>query len=513
MKCTHSELPRKSQLAYATLLATGLTVSMPAAAEQVSIQFSQTFPGGGSVTGLLVGEDLDGDGRLYAVAPLLADFIQQPAASGEVSYASVRIEDVLGQTVRVVFDASLADLDDPALGFFGFAYNLDGGPIGDEENEGISLAPLAPSTSYTAGALFGAIITGSIISEPVGVCGNADGTPCSTIFTLDPVDPFPNFDLLFAATSQAPIPTYELLRYTFEQSGFDGGASVTGTISGRDIDGDGRIYATGQYMRDALGLAGGDEVAYVTTTIVGVDPTPIVNTVDLTAGDVLDVENFFFGADISVAGDQLGDEGTEALSVAPFSPSTSYVVGEAFSEAFAPVVVEQGLLNCGNEAEAPCGLLLSLTPNPDVSTGVDVKAAQYSAEPVAQTADPFIVDSSFGGYWFNVIPSREGLVIQEIRDGRYLTSWMTYDADGAQRWILAIGEREGLQIVADEVFVTENGVFASLEEIEPDVIDVGEVTIVFSDCDNGEVRYTIDGESGVMEIGRMTGLGSDECTR
>lgn len=511
MKCTRRNT--LNPLATSLALAFGLALAGPAAAEPVSIQFSQTIPAGGTVTGLLVGEDLDGDGRLYSVAPGLAGFLGIPVGEPEVTYASVRIEGVLGQTVTNVFDASVAPITDDSNFFWGFAYNLDGGPLGDDENEGVSFAPLAPSTSYTAGALFSQAVSGSVIQDTLGPCGNEEGNPCSAITTLDPVDPFPAFELLFSITSSEPIPTHELLRYTFEQDGFDGGATITGTISGRDLDGDGRIYSVGQAYRDFLGYPPGDEVAYATVTILGVDPQPIVNTVDLVAGDVLDPPNFFFGADINVAGDQAGDEGTEGFSIAPFSPSTSYVVGEAWGPGFSPSIVEQGLANCGNDEGEPCGALITLTPNPDSPTGVDLQAVQYSEEPVSLTAAPFIVDETFSGHWRNDVPSGEGIVIQRIRNGTMVMYWMTYDADGNQRWIIAIGKRQGNTIVADDVFITDNGVFATLEEVEPDLISVGELVVEFSGCDLGEVRYTVDGESGTMVISRISGLGSRECTR
>jgi len=253
---SRKKLPASGMLA-ATILAGGTLLASNALAEQVSIQFSQTYPGGGTVTGLLVGEDLDGDGQLYSVAPGLAGFLGLPEGEPEVTYASVRIEGVLGQTVTNVFDASVAPITDDSNFFWGFAYNLDGGPLGDDENEGVSFAPLAPSTSYTAGALFSAAVSGSVIQDTLGTCGNEDGNPCSAITTLDPVDPFPNFELLFDTTSAAPIVTHELLRYTFEQDGFDGGASIRGTISGRDLDGDGRIYSASPPVSGELGVPRG----------------------------------------------------------------------------------------------------------------------------------------------------------------------------------------------------------------------------------------------------------------
>jgi hypothetical protein len=494
----------------ATAVAIGLALAGPASAEEISIQFSQSYPGGGTVTGLLVGEDLDGDGQLYSVSPGLAGFLGLPEGQAEVTYASVRIEGVLGQTITNVFDASVAPITDDANFFWGFSYNLDGGPLGDDPDEGVSFGPLAPSTSYVAGALFAPAWSPDPVDESIEACGNENGAACSAIVTLDPVDPFPSFELLFTATSPAPVETYELLRYTFEQDGFDGGATISGTVSGRDLDGDGRLYSVGQAFIDFLGYPAGDEIAYASVTIRGMAPEAIVNKVDLVATDVLDPPNFFFGAAVNVAGDSLGDESGEGITIAPFSPSTSYIGGEIFAPGS---LGSQPIASCSPDGSTLCGVLTTQTPNPDSPTGVDVQAEQFSAQPISQTPAPFLVDSSFGGHWFNTVPSREGIVLQKIRDGRMLAYWMTYDGEGNQRWILAYGERQGLKIVADEVYVTDNGVFAASMETEPDFIDVGELVIEFSDCDSGTVSYTVDGESGTMEIGRLTGLGSDECTR
>ena len=500
-----------------SLLALGIAGTSLAAshalAETVSIQFSQSYPGGGTVTGLLVGEDLDGDGRLYSMNPFVADFLGVPTGD-EVTYASVRIDGVLGEPVVVIFDAGVGDgINDPSNAFFGFAYNLDGGALGDDADEGVSFGPLAPSTSYFAGPLFSGAVSPQPLPTPLVPCGQDEIGPCSAIITLNPVDPFPNFELLFDTTSSAPIVTTELLRYTFEQTGFDGGASVTGTISGRDLDGDGRIYSAGAGYQSLLGFPAGDEVAFATATIRGVTPQAITNIVDLTAGDINDPANFFFAADINVAGSQIGDEGSEGLSIAPFSPSTSYVLGETFSPMFSPVIVAQGLSNCGNAAGDPCGMLVTLTPNPDVPTGVDLQAVQYSAEPVSQNAAPLVVDGGFSGHWFKKTPSGEGVIVQVIRDGRVLVYWLTYGDDGSQRWLWAVGRRDGLKVIADNVYVTDNGVFNSEVPVIVDIEPVGQMEIEFLDCDNAVLRSVIDGFPQTTEIGRLTGLSSLECVR
>jgi hypothetical protein len=499
--------------ASAVVLLAGTTLAATnALAEQVSIQFSQSYPGGGTVTGLLVGEDLDGDGRLYSVSPALADALGLEAGGEEVTYASVRIDGVLGEPVVNVFDASVAPISDESNFFWGFAYNLDGGELGDEENEGVSFAPLAPSTSYVGGPLFAPAFTPSVIPDEIGPCGSAEGIACSALITLDPVDPFPNFELLFSATSTSPIVSHELLRYTFEQSGFDGGASITGTVSGRDLDGDGQIYSAGLAWTDMVGLPAGDEVAYASVTIRGMEPLAVVNIVDLVATDVTDIENFFFSAAVNVAGAQLGDEEGEGIAIAPFSPSTSYVVGEIYAPFFGGIS-EQTIGNCGNEDGLPCGGLIALTPNPDVASGVDTQAEQFSSAPTALAPAPFIVDATFSGTWFNTVPNGEGMTIQIIEDGRVVLYWMTYDEIGNQRWLFGVGNREGLKIQIDDLLVTEGGLFGTISPVEVEPESVGEVTIEFSDCDTAVMNWTVDGVPGTMEIGRLAGLSNLECIR
>lgn len=495
------------------LAAGGLLLSTQALAEPVSLQFSQSFPGGGTVTGLIVGEDLDGDGRLYAIAPGVAGFLGIQPASGEVTYASVRIEGLLGETVTNVFDASVTDLEDDSNFFWGFAYNLDGGPIGDAPDEGVSFAPLAPSTSYFAGPLFSGAVNPEPLDTPLVPCGQPDVAPCSGITTLEPVDPFPNFNLLYSATSSDPIVTTELLRYTFEQDGFDGGASISGTVSGQDLDGDGMLYAIGDAWIDMGGLEAGDEIAYASVTIRGVTPEAIVNTVDLVTGDVTDTANYFFGAAVNVAGSELGDDPSEGLSIAPFSPSTSYLVGDKFSFGFSPVIVEQGIANCGNDADEPCAMLVSLTPNAESPTGVDLQAVQYSDQPTAKVAAPFVVNGDFSGHWSNKTPQGEGLTVQVLDTGAVIVYWLTYDAAGDQRWLFGIGRREGSKVIIDDLQVTGGGAFATPVETDVELTTVGELTIEFEDCDNATVAYVVDGEAGTLEIGRLTGLKSLECVR
>jgi len=370
--------------------------------------------------------------------------------------------------------------------------------------------PQAPPTRRAP--CVSAAVSGSVIQDTLGTCGNEDGNPCSAITTLDPVDPFPNFELLFDTTSAAPIVTHELLRYTFEQDGFDGGASIHGTISGRDLDGDGRIYSASPPVSGALGVPTGDEVVFAQVEILGVEPQPIRNVQDLITDPIDSFAAFFFLASVNVAGDQLGDEPGEGLSIAPFSPSTSVVIGDAASPIFFPSFDDEELTTCGDDALG-CSALVSLVPDAEAESGARLVGLQRSSAPVALTPAPLVINGTFSGHWFNKVPSGEGIVTQVIRDGRVIAYWLTYDASGEQIWVGGVGRREGLKMIFDNLIVTNGGM---LNAEAPVVIDrnfIGSMEIEFFDCNNGIVRSQIDNVPRTMEIGRLTGLSSLECVR
>jgi hypothetical protein len=265
---------------------------------------------------------------------------------------------------------------------------------------------------------------------------------------------------------------------------------------------------------DFLGYPAGDEIAYASVTIRGMAPEAIVNTVDLVTGDITDMANFFFGAAVNVAGGQLADEPGEGISIAPFSPSTSYVAGEYFAP-FTVDIATRSIGDCGNDEGLACATLLTLEPDSESPTGVvfPPKAEQYSSEPIAQNAAPFIVDGGFSGHWLNKTPEGEGVIVQVLADGRVLVYWLTYDAACDQRWIFGIGRREGLRVIFDELNITANGVFDPTAAVEVDLEVVGDGVLEFSTCDDAQLSYTVDGESGTLEIGRLTGLNSLECVR
>jgi hypothetical protein len=262
----------------------------------------------------------------------------------------------------------------------------------------------------------------------------------------------------------------------------------------------------------ALGVPTGDEVVFAQVEILGVEPLPIVNVQDLITDPIDSLAAFFFLASVNVAGDQLGDEPGEGLSIAPFSPSTSVVIGNAASPIFFSSFDDEELTTFGDD-ELGCSALVSLVPDAEYESGARLVGLQRSSAPVALTPEPLVINAEFSGHYFNKVPGGEGVVRHIIANGKVLIYWLTYDDDGSQRWFLGIGERNGLTITVDELFETDNGMIAPMSPVIVDLDVVGTAEIRFDDCDNGVVDALVDGGARTMESGRLTGLKSIECVR
>jgi hypothetical protein len=174
-------------LTLSTVLAVGLAAGAPAAAALRQFTFEISgFASGGVATGSFAGIDRDGDGRLYSASPLWG-FVHGLPFGDEFTRASVSFRgfddfDDFTQS----WDASVTPIDSLPSSFFGFAYDLDGGDLGDGALEGISFAPFSPSVSLIVGPLFSVGFTevGEYFDEAFTVCGT--GFACGGVLGLDP---------------------------------------------------------------------------------------------------------------------------------------------------------------------------------------------------------------------------------------------------------------------------------------------------------------------------------------
>lgn len=180
--------------------------------------FSQTFEDGASVTGQFRGTDTDGDGRLYSASRLFEIFTTPPGGGdplipfgNEFEFLEITFTGFSWLTtgpLTQTYDKSVADMDAFENAFKAFAYNLDGGPLGDDPDEGISfgvqVSPESPrSTSYALGQPF-AFAWNDYLDPDIGACGSG---PCGAVFESEFAEGAPGFVVISQALSSASVST------------------------------------------------------------------------------------------------------------------------------------------------------------------------------------------------------------------------------------------------------------------------------------------------------------------
>ena len=120
-------------------------------------------------------------------------------------------------------------------------------------------------------------------------------------------------------------------------------------------------------------------------------------------------------------------------------------------------------------------------------------------------ADDFSVTSGLSAHWYNSERDGEGLVLEILDEETALLYWFTYDEEGNQRWLLDVGEISGAEIFFPELTVTRGGRFGP--DFDPEGVElevVGEASLSFTDCDQGEFTYTAFGHSETIPMERLS---------
>ncbi|MBT1450364.1 hypothetical protein KJ365_05675 [Glaciecola sp. XM2] len=123
-------------------------------------------------------------------------------------------------------------------------------------------------------------------------------------------------------------------------------ASITGSFVGKDMDGDGQIYARSLLasQRDPFPGPFGNELIYAEVTFNGFGTTRGPQTVVYDSrgiddfggpSDMTSLFSAFMGIAYNLDGGMLGDTADEGLSLSLFAPSTNYSVGSAFADYWA----------------------------------------------------------------------------------------------------------------------------------------------------------------------------------
>lgn len=173
----------------------------------------------------------------------------------------------------------------------------------------------------------------------------------------------------------------ETVTVEFSQSGFSSGGSISGFFRGTDLDGDGQIYAASRTISNLFGLPFGNELEYAEVTFRGFGDTPGSSKVvyDKSVFDMEDPRATFMSFAYNADGGAWGDEPDEGASIAIFSPSTNYLMGEAFSAVWESDA-GQPFGACGSGD--PCGVVLGYVPDEEAPTGARVTFRDFSSAAV-----------------------------------------------------------------------------------------------------------------------------------
>jgi hypothetical protein len=119
------------------------------------------------------------------------------------------------------------------------------------------------------------------------------------------------------------------------------------------------------------------------------------------------------------------------------------------------------------------------------------------------TGNTFEINAGHAGAWFNPDTSGQGQFI-DVEPGEQFMfiSWFTYtdaasDNPNEQQWYTAQGNYSGNTAVLD-LFETLGGRFDDPQGVT--TTQIGEVTLSFSDCDEGQMTYSFDGEGLLGEF-------------
>lgn len=125
---------------------------------------------------------------------------------------------------------------------------------------------------------------------------------------------------------------------------------------------------------------------------------------------------------------------------------------------------------------------------------------------------PVAVDARFSALWYPTGRSGEGWTLEILDADTALLYWFTYDEDGGQRWMTALGDIQGDRIDFPELVVTSGGRFGPA--FDPDEVVrevVGDAVMSFQDCDRGTFDYRAFGQAQTLPIERLTTTWQLEC--
>jgi hypothetical protein len=136
--------------------------------------------------------------------------------------------------------------------------------------------------------------------------------------------------------------------------------------------------------------------------------------------------------------------------------------------------------------------------------------------PSSALAEPVEVRSGHSGHWYDPVRSGEGWVLEVLEDHRAALYWYTYDGEGRQRWMTALGnvvrDANGEYLDFPSLMVTRGGRFGP--DFSPQQVQrehVGSARLRFHDCDRGEFEFDAFDQSLRISVSRLAHVMGTSC--
>lgn len=168
----------------------------------------------------------------------------------------------------------------------------------------------------------------------------------------------------------------------------------------------------------------------------------------------------------------------------------------------------------------------SIIPDPGVATvrfglgvfkptGETAEARAFFDNILLVAYDGSAVNPSMSASWYNPAESGHGIMIHLLGFDQAWMCWFTFDLDGDDVWVCALGTIAGDTITFEDAFQVEGGMFPP--NFDPDLIEEapwGSITVEFTGCNSGMMSWTTNTpgfESGQMPLERLTSLWGTNC--
>ena len=125
------------------------------------------------------------------------------------------------------------------------------------------------------------------------------------------------------------------------------------------------------------------------------------------------------------------------------------------------------------------------------------------------------VGYSHSGLWYDPSHNGEGFLLEALNETTALMFWFSYDDQGNQAWMIAVGTINGNEIQFDEVLLPIGAEFGP--DFDPKSVDRtswGEATMTFHDCNSATVIYSSNDDrfgSGEQQAVRLSSIDELEC--